>query len=596
MPDEVAATPETAPDENGGLQTNGSGTEFATLRRLLIGPEQHRLDELDAQLNERKLSAADVAEQLPEAIVLRSKQDRQIGLALAPTIETALRESIRRDPHDMAAAIFPVLGPAIRKAIAEAMSALVRSINRAMDHAFTLRGIKWRLESWRTGVPYAQIVIKHALVYRVEQAFLIHAKSGLLLAHATEPGLKVRDAALISGMLTAIQDFVRDAFRPGEGATLRTFSVGEHTVQVESGPLARLALVIRGEAPVDVLRRQQLALESIHLQYANALSEFTGDSREFQSARVLLDECLETVVNTSPEKHTRWYWIRWAVPATVLLITLLTLAARSRERFGRAVEALNREPGLVVINARRGLRNWEITGLRDPDARTPQAVLATVGLAPRLSGRWDSYLSLDSAVVVARARNALGLSGTTRLALRGGTLSLSGDVPLGSVSALQQQKLPPGLSSVEFGGVNLVLPAYLDSIRSAMVADRVLFAVDDSRVDSAASAAVRQMATSFIALHDSLMANSADVTLTLVGRTDLTGSNERNASLAQWRINRVRAILAQAGVKAEHLREEALATARPLEAPDSAERARINRSVSYEIGLSARLGGGTGRR
>ena len=596
MPDEVAATPEMAPDENGGLQTNGSGTEFAKLRRLLIGPEQHRLDELDAQLNERKLSAADVAEQLPEAIVLRSKQDRQIGLALAPAIDTALRESIRRDPYDIAAAIFPVLGPAIRKAIAEALSALVRSINRAMDHAFTLRGIKWRLESWRTGVPYAQIVMKHALVYRVEQAFLIHAKSGLLLAHATEPGLKVLDASLISGMLTAIQDFVRDAFRPGEGATLRTFSVGEHTVQVESGPLAMLALVIRGEAPVSVLRLQQLTLESIHLQYANALAEFTGDSQPFLSTRVLLDECLETVVNTSPEKHTRWYWVRWAVPATALLIALLTLAARSRERFQRAVEALNREPGLVVINARRGLRNWEITGLRDPDARTPQAVLATVGLAPRLSGRWDSYLSLDSAVVVARARNALGLPGSTRLALRGSTLTLSGDVPLSSVRVLQQQTLPPGLSSVEFGGVNLVLPAHLDSVRSALVADRVLFAVDDSRIDAAASAAVRQMAISFIALHDSVMANSADVTLTLVGRTDLTGSNERNASLAQWRINRVRAILAAAGVRAEQLREEALATARPLEAPDSAQRARINRSVSYEIGLSARLGAGTERR
>ena len=105
-------------------------------------------------------------------------------------------------------------------------------------------------------------------MYRVEQAFLIHAKSGLMLAHASAPGIKLPDTKVISGMLTAIQDFVHDAFRPGEGGTLRTFSVGDHTVQLETGPLAMIALVIRGEAPLALLRKQQRALEAIHLQYA----------------------------------------------------------------------------------------------------------------------------------------------------------------------------------------------------------------------------------------------------------------------------------------------------------------------------------------
>ena len=62
----------------------------------------------------------------------------------------AFRESIRRNPREIATAIFPVLGPAIRKAIAETMAALVRSINSAVEHSFSPRGIRWRLESWRT--------------------------------------------------------------------------------------------------------------------------------------------------------------------------------------------------------------------------------------------------------------------------------------------------------------------------------------------------------------------------------------------------------------------------------------------------------------
>jgi OOP family OmpA-OmpF porin len=179
----------------------------------------------------------------------------------------------------------------------------------------------------------------------------------------------VPDADLISGMLTAIQDFVRDSFRPGEGATLRTFSVGEHTVQVEAGPQALLALVIRGEAPEAVLRKQQDTLETIHLQFANALAEFTGDASQFQSAHPLLEECLETVVDTGRQRQGRYLWTRWAIPVAVAAVALIILAARANARFNRAVAVLKSEPGLVVIDSRRRWRDWEISGLRDPQAR-----------------------------------------------------------------------------------------------------------------------------------------------------------------------------------------------------------------------------------
>ncbi len=594
MPDEFAARPEAVPTANGGRGGNGDGTDFATLRRLLIGPEQVRLEEIATELKEqRKITAADMAEHLPEAITLRALQDSQVGLALAPTIDTTLRASIRRNPEEIADAIFPVLGPTIRKAIAEALNGLVRSINTAMEHAITLRGIKWRWESWRTGVPYAELVLKHALVYRVEQAFLVHARSGLLLAHAAAPGFKAPDAAVISGMLMAIQDFVHDAFRPGgEGARLRTFSVGELTVQVEAGPMAFLALVIRGEAPPELLRKQQRALEAVHLHYASALEDFTGDAAAFQSACLLLDECLETIVATPMERHGRWYWVRWAVPVLAVFVALVLLAERSRARFERAVATLEDEPGMLVIHAGRGWKwgNWTVTGLRDPDARTPQAVLAGAGLLPRsLSGRWESFVSLDSSVVVARARAAWRLPSSTRLSLDGTTIRVSGEVPLAAVRLLTQPGLPAGVSNVSLDSVSIVLPAHLDSMRQSIAGDRVLFALGESSIDRGTSASIRRTAARFAAFSDSAVTNSADVILTLFGRTDPTGTRERNASLAQWRIDRVKAILVRAGVRAEQLREEALALARPLDAPDSAQRARINRSVSYGIAVSARL-------
>jgi OOP family OmpA-OmpF porin len=559
------------------------------LRSLLVGPEQNRLEELATELRERHVSAADLAEHLPEAIMLRGQRDRQIGRALAPTVETALRESIRKNPREIATAIFPILGPAIRKAIAETMAALVRSINSAVEHSLSPRGVKWRIESWRTGVPYPQVVIKHALIYRVEQAFLIHAETGLLLAHATAPGLQAPDADLISGMLTAIQDFVRDSFRPGEGATLRTFSVGEHTVQVEAGPQALLALVIRGEAPEAVLRKQQDMLETIHLHFASALAEFTGDGSQFQSAHALLEECLETVVDTGEQRRGRFLWVRWAVPVTIVALALVILAARSNARFQRAVAALKSEPGLVVIDARRGWRDWEISGLRDPQARAPEAVLAGVGLLPRaLLGRWESYLSLDSAVVVARARQAWALPSATPLSLRGDTATVSGEIPLRSIGMIRQAGMPAGIHDVVLDDARITLPPHLDSVRAALLADRVLFAPGEAEVFGSGKAGISLAATRFRILDDSVTANSVDVTLTLVGRTDPTGSDQTNQALAQWRVDRVAAIFAESGVRAQRLRGEALATARPLVSADPAEQARINRSVSFEIDVSAR--------
>ena len=599
MADEPAATAKPAPHGNGGRRgggvaggqgaADGGTTEFAALRRLLVGPEQSRLEELATELRDRHVSAADLAEHLPEAIVLRGKRDRQIGRALAPTVETALRESIRRNPREIATAIFPILGPAIRKSIAETMSALVRSINSAVEHSLSPRGIKWRIESWRTGVPYAQVVIKHALIYRVEQAFLIHAESGLLIAHATAPGLKLPDADLISGMLTAIQDFVRDSFRPGEGATLRTFSVGDHTVQVEAGPLALLALVIKGEAPEAVLRKQQDTLEMIHLQFSEPLAEFSGDTAPFQSVPSLLEECLETVVDTETQRPDKLFWLRWAIPAGIAVVAIVVLAAQANAKFERAIDTLKNEPGLVVLDAKRRWRRWEITGLRDPQARAPQVVLAAAGFIPRsLIGRWEPYLSLDSGVVVARARQQWALPPATQLSLRADTLAVSGDVPLNALGNLQRGNRPAGIVDVVLEEPRITLAPHLDSSRSALVADRVLFAPGESESVGNERARLRDIAARFRAFEDSVTAHGGNVELTFIGRTDPTGTNETNKALAQWRVDHVAAIFASAGVRTDRVRGEALATSQPLPAADSVQQARINRSVSFEIGVKAR--------
>jgi OOP family OmpA-OmpF porin len=75
---------------------------------------------------------------------------------------------------------------------------------------------------------------------------------------------------MVSGMLTAIQDFVHDSFASPDGEALEDLRVGDLAVWVERGPQAVLAAVIRGNAPQDLRTVFQEALERIHLQFGTA--------------------------------------------------------------------------------------------------------------------------------------------------------------------------------------------------------------------------------------------------------------------------------------------------------------------------------------
>jgi outer membrane protein OmpA-like peptidoglycan-associated protein len=512
-----------------------AGEELAEVRELLLGPERQRIRELERRLDAAGLTGEELAELLPEAIVLRARRDRQLARALAPTIEGAITESVRRNPREIATAIFPVLGPAIRKAIAEALSGLAASINRAIEHSVSPRGLAWRWEGWRTGVPYAQIVLKHALIYRIEQLFLIQTGTGLLLAHAPAERA-IADADLVSGMLTAIRDFVGDAFgQEREAGGLRTFGVGELTVMVEQGPSAVLAAVVRGQPPESLPGRLQETLEAIHLQFASAFAEFDGDAAPFAPAVPLLEECLETRLTTdrSDAGAGRRLWAPWAVAVLLFAAIGAGLVARSNRQWNGALERLRAEPGLVVVNADRDWGTWRLSGLRDPLAADPATVLASIGVdTSSLVARWAPYLSAHPPFVQARMRAS-------------------------GAGLLDRQR--------------------------AVQRERVLFPVASATIDPAAADVLARAAEAITQLDATARGLGARTTIFLVGRSDATGTDASNTALSRLRVEAVRAALVQRGVNAVLFEPRALGSSAPLAAGDSGAGAAINRSVSFEV-------------
>ncbi len=422
MPDaeKGAAGEEPAPDAK---------PELEQLRELLVGHEQRELRELRERFDRAEVTAEDVQRVLPDAVLLRSRSDDQLSEALTPTIEGAIEGSVRRNPQALADAIFPVIGPAIRKSIREAMSSLLESINRTVEHSLSPTGIRWRLEAARTGRPFAEIVLKHSLVYRIEQVFLIHAETALLLEHVVAPTVATTDPEMVSSMLGAIQDFVSDSFSAGE-RDIQTVEFGELTLQVASGPHALVACVVRGISPPTLREEMQQTVEDIHASRSKDLRVFGGDVAPFVMTRPSLQGLL---VEQRAEKEKKKNRVGPAVLMVAVPVVVLGLAIwafnsyHASRRWSGALDALLEEPGVVVIEADLDDGVHRIRGLRDAAARDPLELLQQHGIAAEtVDARWEPYHALEPSLVVRRARTALAPPDSVQMELRGETLVVWG--------------------------------------------------------------------------------------------------------------------------------------------------------------------------
>ena len=263
---------------------------------------------------------------------------------------------------------------------------------------------------------------------------------------------------------------------------------------VEAGPSALLAAVVRGQAPDTLLVKLQDTLETIHLQFAGALTDFDGDSAALETARPLLEECLATEVATSRSDRRRgaMAWIPWLVAGMVIVALVGGLVLRSGRRWARARDALNGQSGIVVTQAERG-RRWSFAGLRDPLAADPSILLARAGVdTASVDQRWTPYLSLEPDLLLARARRTFAPPAGVAVSLAVDTLRLRGSAPLPWVIAARRLPLPAGVGALDLSGITPVIPADLAVLVRDIEAQRVLFPSGSARLDRSAQTVVGQ--------------------------------------------------------------------------------------------------------
>jgi uncharacterized coiled-coil protein SlyX len=370
-----------------------------TLRDLLKTPREQelaaRLAALEERLENKEQRIQDVSEVVPEAMQHRQQHDDSLGEIIAPVVKEAVQQSVKGDPNEMAEALFPIVGPVVRKAIAAALSG--GSSEKAS--------------------------------YSLEQFFLIHKETGLLLLHEVAPDVVVQDASLVSGMLTAIQDFVHDAFEAKAFDGLNTLKVGDLSVWIEWGPQVVAAVALRGSPPEGLRQGLLRMLERLHQTHELPLQTFTGDVAPFKNLEGAVEDFLEA--EQAPKAQKKIPWPKYALIAALALSLVGGFFWwREGRRWHAFVTQLDDAPGLVVTDHERGWFHFYLHGLRDPLAVNPEALLAQSPLNPqRVTMRWESYYALEPAFILQRATEKLQPPVGVTLSFSGGDLRIGGRIP-----------------------------------------------------------------------------------------------------------------------------------------------------------------------
>lgn len=535
--------------------------ELDDLRRLLFGRETALLEQLQKRLDDPARHARDVSDVIAEALILRAGRDDRLRRSLEPVVEKILKSALRKSPADFTAALFPLMGPSIRRSIAEAFRGMLQGFNKSMEMAFSWQGLRWRLEALRTGKPFSEVVLLHTLLYRVEQIFFIHSDTGLVLAHVSGEGVESQDADMVSAMLTAIQDFVRDCFARGNQGELESLRLGDFTILVEKSPLAYLACVVRGSPPAGFRERLCAALDLMLIECAEPLASFSGDTAPFGLARRHLQDCLESRFIGEDKPLPLWVKV---LPVLVPMLVIGGLgfwrysAEQAKERkaaaaaafqaeLRRATDLLTVEPGLLVLSAapaRDG--RWEIVCLKDDLAPDPEEFLREKGLdAKAFLLHVRRQISYDPDIVRQRIARKIRPPSSVEMSFSDdGTLLLSGHAPMGWIMRAKEEILAlPGVRQVDMEDLSDPRMELLQDLAGKVEAITVEFPLGkDTPVPEALPKLDR--AVDLLSSVERLAREvGMSVTVTVYGHADTLGSEKRNYEISQSRARTLAAML-----------------------------------------------------
>jgi outer membrane protein OmpA-like peptidoglycan-associated protein len=560
------------------------------LRSVLIEQERTLLARLQKKIDDPQQFAEAISEVLAAAFELAGLRDERLAAVIAPTMERATQASIRKDPSQLVGILYPLMGPVIRKSMAESLDGTLRGLNQAFKHSLSWRGIKWRLEAYRSGTSFADVVLRHTVVYRVEHVFLIHRKTGLLLEHVAAPQVAAQDPQLVSGMLTAIQDFVRDSFTGagGSGGGLDSVRLGDLLVWCEEGPYAYLAVVIRGNPPESLHAVLHETLSRLHEELHGPLQAYNGDGSTLGDLSTRLELCLKTQEQPPEKGISPWMW---ALPLLALVVAGYLIIHRSIEtsRVEGYVRNLQQLPGVIVTGMERHDGKWHINGLRDPLSADPAKLLGPAKLdGDAVVAHWEPYQALNPAIVLQRLTATLKPPPSIGFALDGNTIRAVGTAPQHWMDRARNYiaAMPVGSPPVDMAAIKDIQDPNFVHLRDEIQARVITFDTNEPKPASGQDEAIDQVASELSELIRVAKDLGFSVRVMIVGHADATGRETVNLALSNARAEVVRSMLRARGIAPYLLSVRSAGALEPQQTAAAGQPEAMNRRVTFTVSTS----------
>ena len=414
--------------KNSDLEDVKRSRDLQELRTMILGLDPDELNKLHNLIQDPDAFSEEIRLLLPRSIKKMFDSGDVTVEDLLPIIEVVLKESIQRNPTSLANILFPIMIPAVRKAVSEDIKRMLDSLNSTLEKGFSPKRIGWRIKAMISNKSYTEIILSHAYIFQVKQVFLIHRETGLLLSQVADESYdNASNADMVSSMLTAIKDFVKDSFNVGDDQELDTINVGDLTIWIEQGPYTIIAAIVEGNAPKEFRVTLKEAVETIHYNLFNELEKFEGDTSIFESNSKYLLPCLQKQEKEQKKKKP--------VIIIALLVILLGFigywsytSIERKSRFNNYIDKIKYLPGLNIFDYGRTDGSFFVKGMKDPLATDPSNYLDEFGFdTTTLKLNLTPFISLDTSIVLKRINQILIPPETISLRFYNGILYASGE-------------------------------------------------------------------------------------------------------------------------------------------------------------------------
>lgn len=562
------------------------------LRKLLLGSEYEDLLKLQREFSNHSHTSEKISKVISEAIAIRCKQDDSVSQALVPSIEDAIRVSAKRDPKRLANALFPVMGPAIRESVAETVSAMMQQVNQLLENSLSARSIKWRINAFRTKRSFAEVMLSETVLYQVEQVFLIHRETSLLINHLTSANIIVKDPDMVSGMLTAVTDFVKDSFVVDKQQNVKSIKFGRLNLLFEAGPHAIIVAAVRGIIPADLQITIRKQVEELHRLYGSKLESYDGDVEQFPDTYEQLDKCLLSKKKTDKLEASNKRKIPWPAIIALSFLVLLPLAwwvfsKIEQNKWNNIVNQLQAESGIVILDHHKQDGEYFVNGMRDPLAKDPaEIVAAEQSFNKPIKWNMQSYYSNEINIVKQRIMHVLNPPSGITTNFQNGHLTIQGEAEAAWIATLPS-KLPFiwGVNSVDTAQLGEIedLQQKIHQLVGSIEEVVIEFAPNSSELSSNDLIFIENVHQQINDLQALTKRAGRDFKLGILGFADISGTSAANFVISEKRARSVHDVLARKGVVEDELLAKGLGSYAAQSEFTKTLKCQSQRCVMFEV-------------